>query len=162
MTALTQNQVRKALNYDQLTGSLTHKSGKAAGWVTDRGYVRVSVKGKIYPATKVIWLWMTGIWPEKDVDHRDRNRANNAWSNLRLATRCMNLVNQGLKHNNRSGFKGVTSRGNSHSVKLRVNKEIVSLGSFPSAIEAAIAYDKAATHHHGEFAVTNKSLGLIP
>lgn len=169
MTILTQHKVRSLLGYDPLTGHLTHLinrpptgvAGEPAGWVTGRGYVRVTVEGVNLPANKVIWLWMTGVYPVEDVDHKDRNRSNNVWLNLRLATRSENLTNQGKKPNNASGFKGVSTRGNSHMVRLRIAGKSTIIGSYPSAEEAAAAYDVAALKHYGEFAVTNHSLGLI-
>lgn len=169
MSKLTQSLVKTLLNYDPLTGALTHavdrrptgKAGEPAGWVNQRGYHRVSVEGKNLPTNKVIWLWMTGTYPVLDVDHKDRHRANNVWTNLRLATRTDNLINQGKKPNNTSGYKGVSSRGSSHMVRLRIAGEIKHFGSYPTAIQAAHAYDVVAVKHNGEFAVTNKSLGLV-
>ena len=169
MTELTQLLVKALLNYDPLTGELTHAvdrrpTGKAeepAGWVNQRGYHRVSVEGKNLPANRVIWLWMTGVYPTLDVDHKDRQRANNVWSNLRLATRSNNLINQGRKPNNTSGYKGVLSRGDSHIVRLRIAGKTKYFGSYPTAVQAAHAYDVVAVKHNGEFAVTNKSLGLV-
>lgn len=37
---------------------------------------------------------MTGEWPEEDIDHVDRNRANNVWENLRAVSRSANLHNK--------------------------------------------------------------------
>ena len=62
MTILTQHKVRSLLGYDPLTGHLTHLinrpptgvAGEPAGWVTGRGYVRVTVEGVNLPANKVI------------------------------------------------------------------------------------------------------------
>jgi hypothetical protein len=169
MIELTQALVKSLLNYDPITGRLIHlvdrrprgKAGEPAGWVNSRGYCRVSIEGVNLPANKIIWLWMTGTYPTEDVDHKDRNRANDVWSNLRLASRSKNLTNQGKKSNNTSGYKGVGSRGNSHAVRLRVNGKSTYFGSYPTAIEAAHAYDVEALKHNGEFAVTNKSLGLL-
>lgn len=170
MTELTQQQVRKLLDYDPVTGKVTHLvnrppfglAGEPAGWVNSRGYFRVSIEGLDLPGHKVIWLWMTGTYPVGDIDHEDRNRSNNKWDNLRLATRSQNLTNQGKKPNNRSGFKGVSSRGNSHTARVRIGGKPKIIGSFPSAKEAATAYDIAAVASYGEFAVTNLSLGLLP
>lgn len=169
MSKLTHSLVKELFDYDPHTGKLTHakdsppkgKKGREAGWVTSYGYRRVGAATNEYFAHLVIWLWMTGTIPEMDVDHKDGNRDNNKWDNLRLATRSQNLINQGLKLNNKSGFKGVCSRGNSHSVRLRVNGKVLHFGSFSDPLIAARVYDIEAVRHHGEFAKTNKSLGLI-
>ena len=104
---------------------------------------------------------MTGFYPAEDIDHIDGNRSNNIWTNLRLATRRQNLMNQGKRPNNHSGFKGVTSRGNSYAVRFRANGKIVWVGSFPTAKEAAEAYDREVVKHQGDFAKTNRALGLL-
>ena len=169
MRNLTHKQVVELFNYDPITGALTHRQksargsvGEEAGWVNSRGYHRVSIEGVEYAAHKVIWLLVTGTHPVTDIDHEDNNRANNAWKNLRPATRSQNLMNQGKRSNNASGYKGVTSRGNSHSVRFRSNGKVIHAGSYPSALEAAQAYDREVVKHQGQFAKTNKSLGLIP
>ena len=49
---------------------------------------------------------MHGVWPDNDIDHKNRNRADNRLNNLREATRSENLHNspsRGL-----SGVKGVS------------------------------------------------------
>jgi hypothetical protein len=134
MSNLTQHRVKELFNYDQITGKLTHVADK----------------------------WMTGVIPSQDIDHEDRHRANNVWTNLREGSRSQNLTNQGLKHNNRSGFKGVTSRGNSHSVRFRVNRKVIHIGSFSTAKQAAEVYDWEVVKYQGVYAKTNKSLGLLP
>jgi hypothetical protein len=162
--------LREIFNYDPVTGVLTYakdmprrgKVGDVCGGVNSRGYRRVSVRGVSCPAHVVIWLWMTGSLPKEDIDHIDGNRSNNSWDNLRSASRSQNLMNQGVKFNNTSGFKGVCSRGNSHSVRFRINGKVVHIGSFNTAEEAASVYDQEVVKHQGVFAKTNRSLGLIP
>lgn len=168
MTKPTQELLRSLFHYDPVTGILTYainvrrgRAGAEAGWINLRGYRKVSIRGREYPAHVLIWVWMTGVYPTVDVDHEDRNRANNIWTNLRLATRSQNLTNQGTKFNNSSGFKGVSSRGNSHSASFRLNKGIVYLGSFSTAEEAARAYDREVVKLQGPFTRTNHSLGLL-
>ena len=46
--------------------------------------------------------------PELQVDHIDRIRTNNHYSNLRMLTSCGNSNNKGIDPKNTSGFAGVT------------------------------------------------------
>lgn len=50
---------------------------------------------------------MTGEWPERDIDHINRDGLDNRWSNLRLATKSQNMRNHGLFKTNTSGMTGV-------------------------------------------------------
>jgi hypothetical protein len=52
------------------------------------------------------------------------------------------------------------ARKNVWRVRIVANRKGVDL-TFASAIEAAIKYDELALTMHGEFAITNKSLGLL-
>ena len=157
---ISYSEIRSYFDYDPNSGELSRK-GKVCGWLQQNGYIYVSIHGVEYRANRVIWFWMTGQWPTNDVDHENNKRSDNRWVNLRDATRSQNLINQGTKFNNKSGYKGVTSRGNSHIVRLRINGIPVCFGSYPTALEAAKSYDQEAIKHHGQFAKTNKMLGLI-
>jgi hypothetical protein len=97
------------------------------------------------------------------VDHVNRNPLDNRKCNLRLCTISQNAYNRKKVSNNTSGYKGVglIKGSNKWWAKIKVNKTSIHLGAFNCPIEAAKAYDEAATKHHGEFALTNKMLGLI-
>lgn len=96
------------------------------------------------------------------IDHRDGDTLNNRRSNLRVATRQENDKNRRLQKNSSTGLKGVSAVGKGFSASIRVDRKSRSLGTFRTAIEAALAYDAAALAHFGEFAATNASLGLLP
>lgn len=54
--------------------------------------------------------------------------------------------------------------GRGYSIKCFIrqpNGRILNLGSFETLVEAAKAYDEAATRFYGDKAVTNRSLGLL-
>lgn len=166
---ITQDKAREYFRYDPISGELIHnrnappkaKKGDKAGSISKTGYRYISIQGKLYKAHQIIWVIQTGFPPEGDIDHIDRNRLNNSWENLRECSRSQNLINQGKKPNSKQKFKGVVSRGNSHLVRLRVNGIQKYFGSYASAEEAARVYDLKAVEFNGEFALTNKSLGLL-
>lgn len=92
------------------------------------------------------------------VDHKDRNSFNNSRFNLRIASLSQNGANQDIRSNNTSGYKGVSyvRKGNKWNARIKINYESISLGSFNTPEEAALAYNQAAIQYFGEFAVLNK------
>ena len=105
------------------------------------------------------WLWLK-VWilPEvKELDHEDGDGLNCRRKNLRPATRSQNAINRKINKSNTSGFKGVhrcIDRSNWRAC-IWVESRLIHLGMFPSAEEAARAYDRAAVKHFGEFARLN-------
>ena len=98
------------------------------------------------------------------VDHIDGDKSNCRRSNLRICTKTENNRNVGLTSNNQSGYKGVhwaADRGKWRA-EITVDRDHIRIGSFDSAEEAARAYDEYALFCFGEYAKTNKMLGLLP
>ena len=118
------------------------------------GYIRVKLDGKLYKAHIIIWAMQTGKWPEKHIDHWDRNESNNKWDNLREATVAQNGANRGKQKNNTSGYKGVSymKDRDKWNAQISVNNKKISLGRFETKEEAYESYCKAALKYHGEFA----------
>jgi hypothetical protein len=89
-------------------------------------------------------------------DHVDRDGLNCVRRNLRRCTASQNLCNTRSLRVRSISFRGVYLKGEkSYRALISVSRRIVFLGTFSSQVEAAIAYDNAARHFHGEFAVTN-------
>lgn len=71
------------------------------------GYLQVSVDRKLYRVHLVIWKMVTGSEPPHHLDHRDTDKQNNRWGNLREANKSQNQANVGLIATNTSGAKNV-------------------------------------------------------
>jgi hypothetical protein len=106
------------------------------------GYLCGTILGKSCSAHRVIWLWMTGRWPNPEVDHKNRNPSDNRWRNLREATHAEGARNRSLSKYNTSGFNGVGMWPATHKAskkyraQIRVNNHILHLGSFDTFEEA--------------------------
>jgi hypothetical protein len=130
------------------------RAGDVAGGIGDDGYVRIKIDGQKFRAHQLAWLVMTGAWPAHQLDHRDRARANNRWSNLRAATRSQNACNMAVQSHNKCGLKGVSWHKKDRKWQARITKSgrVYWLGYFKSADLAHQAYCGAAREIHGEFA----------
>ena len=97
------------------------------------------------------------------VDHRNRDSLDNRRSNLREASLSTNAANSKLRSNSTSGFKGVSffKKTGTWRSYICVNQRFISLGYYQTPEEAAYRYDVAAVKYFGEYAATNKNLGLI-
>jgi hypothetical protein len=125
----------------------------AAGTINSCGRRVIEIDGKTYPANRLAWFFMTGVWPRHEVDHIDTNKLNDVWSNLREATPAQNTANKNIYRNNTSGFKGVTLDRKSGKWRARYgNGGRVSLGRFKTKEEAIEAYKRAARTAVGDFA----------
>ena len=136
------------------------KVGDIAGGLT-KGYITLSVDGVIYSGHNLAWFYTYNVWPVCELDHKDRNRANNAILNLREATHSQNGSNAPIRKTNICGFKGVTKCGSKFKSAIMVERKRYHIGVFNTAKEAAHAYDLNAIERFGEFALTNKKLNLI-
>ena len=162
---ITQTELKEKLYYNPDTGEFIwkistgrSKIGSVAGTKYNPKYpdaaTLIRIDNKCYNAHRLVWLYMTGHWPEKHIDHIDHNPHNNKWNNLRAADVYQNLANKKKHSNNKSGYKGVYWC----NVKKKYISEIchhykkLYLGSFDNAIDAHNAYCVAANKLKGDFA----------
>ncbi len=165
MNILTVERLKHLLFYDHETGDFTRltraaqktKIGDIAGGKNECGYIRIRVDGKKYRAHRLAVFYMTGKWPVKEPDHRDLNKGNNRWNNIRLGTRSQNRANTRPPSNNTSGFKGVYWRPKKKFwyAAIGVNNKKKFLGQFDCPAAAQFAYVVAADKAFGEFARSN-------
>lgn len=92
------------------------------------------------------------------VDHINGDGLDNQRANLRLCTVGQNRMNS-QRFWAAGGFKGVTidhrNQSRPYRAYVRVGGRNMSLGTYPTAEEAAHAYDRGAAEHYGEFARLN-------
>lgn len=130
------------------------KVGSVVGYKRPSGYVAIMIDGKNYYAHRLAWLYMTGKWPDDQVDHIDGNRSNNRISNIRECNRHQNAQNCKTRSDNKLGIKGVSfsKKDNIFVTQIQSNGKVYQVGSFKTAEEAQKAYAEAALKYHGEFA----------
>ena len=164
---VSHSDITKYFSYDQATGIITNRVGRAgrgaragcvSGRLTQNGYRSVCFKRGVYQASRLIWLYMTGVYPPRnlDIDHINGVRDDNRWENLRLATRRQNLQNKRLGTKNVSGFKGVSrvlrKKSDVWEARIVTGGKQIRLGKFGSPALAHAAYVEAAKKHFGQFA----------
>ena len=111
---LTQERLKELLWFDKQKGVfcwVQDRPGKVKKWDLagtkhKSGYVKIFIDGKNYQAHRLVWLYMTGFWPKKDIDHINNKRDDNRFENLREATRSQNQMNA-KRIDKESGFVGV-------------------------------------------------------
>jgi len=165
-TVIDAQLVRRALDYDPVTGLLfwRHRddvpqkvnkrfAGKPAGCPDGQyGYISVRLCGRAHQAHRLIWLHVTGEWPAEVLDHIDGNPTNNAFANLRPATRAENNRNKVTIRANQLKGTHYDPRNKRWYVQIMLRKKNYRFGPFDTPEAAHAAYCEAARRLHGEFA----------
>ena len=112
---ITHDELVRLMRYDPINGSFTWnqnqgriRSGATAGSIRKDGYVQIMIDREFYLAHRLAWFYITEEWPTEQIDHKNRNKADNSFSNLRLATNKQNGENLPLFCTNSSGYRGVS------------------------------------------------------
>ena len=80
-------------------------------------------------------------------DHINRNGLDNQRKNLRPATYQQNAYNRGKPRNNTLTFKGIRKCRDKWRAVIQVKGHKISLGIYPTKIEASRAYDDAVIYY---------------
>jgi hypothetical protein len=162
MITITQEQLKEYLSYCPDVGEFRWvkaaaactRVGSVAGSVSGDGYYQIRLKGKNYKAHRLAWLYMKGSFPEIQIDHINRSRADNRFSNLREATPGQNQANAKNSRVTTTGIRGVCLIKGRYEARLRHDGHYYYLGSFDTALEAKEVYDNAAFAANGEFQIS--------
>lgn len=120
--------------------------------VGKKRYARASVNGR----RVLIHRFLVGLndGDTKTVDHINGDSLDNRRENLRVCSPKENSWNRRVT-NALSGFHGVVKQHKKYIVKFRNNEELIYLGAFDSAVQAAHEYNKKIVELRGKFAVQN-------
>lgn len=167
----TQDEVKRCLDYDPVTGKFIRKiiqeitshhkmlnarfGGKEAGARRIQGHIEIFINGKHYLAHRLAWVChYGGNLDNERIIHINADLSDNRIINLKSVSvkkrikpvPSIHSVYKGVyRIADKKWYSQITSRG-------RVQK----LGPFNTEREAARAYNKAATELHGHFAELNK------
>jgi len=93
---------------------------------------------------------MTGEWPGM-IDHKNLDRADNRWENLRAATPYQNQGNR--RSTSKIGAKSIeVTPGGKYRARIRHKNKRIHLGVYSTIEDAKKAYAEAALEYFGEFA----------
>lgn len=163
---LSQAEAHRLLAYDPDSGLFVRrisrgnqfsKAGTIAGYIANKGYIRIEINGEWYAAHRLAWFMTFGRWPSKFLDHVNGIKTDNRIGNLREADRSVNAQNQRLpSKNNKTGFLGVSKREGAGYASRPFTAQIhvpgtvgmKHLGYFASAEEAHQAYLEAKREIH--------------
>lgn len=121
-------------------------------WCVNDGYAVNAKYGRLH-------RYLLGAKVGEMVDHINGDKLDNRRANLRIATNSQNQANRRANRGT-SKFKGVCRQRRPTSKDVWVARIVVEgrqmhLGSFDAEIDAARAYDAAATKFFGQFAHPN-------
>jgi hypothetical protein len=154
---VTQQRVMELLHYDCETGVFTNRTTRGmaikdavAGTISKNGYQHIVVDGCRVLAHRLAWLYVTGAWPEKNIDHINRNRADNRFKNLREANQSENMQNAAVPSHSKSGVIGVCWDASKQRwmAHIKIQKKHIFLGRFREKDEAINARLSAEEKYH--------------
>ena len=150
---LNQDELKHQLKYIKTSGKFIWISDKhnqtqiintEAGTLMNHGYVRIVINGKGYLAHRLAWLYVIGDWPTYRIDHKDLNKSNNSWNNLKEVT---NRINNQNKSMHRIGNKLVGACWDKERHKwypaFWLEGRPLDLGRYESAEVSHVIYKKA-------------------
>jgi hypothetical protein len=146
---LTQTRLKEVLDYNPDTGVFTRRlkqsgvsQGKISGSLTNEGYMVTSIDSKLYKCHRLAWLYMTDAWPNGQIDHKNGNRSDNRFDNLRDVAKQQNTENQrkAQRSNKSTSVLGTWKNGSGFAARISHKNTKVYLGTFATVEEAHAAY----------------------
>lgn len=154
---IIQERLKELVSYCPETGVMSllkprkgarRQIGEALGSLKN-GYLETQLDLKRYYIHRLAFVYMTGSLPNGIADHRDRDRLNNKWANLRDIQNKDNALNSELPRSHGTlGVRGVYRRGDRFCAKIVCRGKQYHLGIFTTLEAASIAYQTAKPSIH--------------
>ena len=151
-------RLHELLQYDPSTGLFEWKESRArgakagdvAGSRHSHGYTKIKIDGRTYRAHRLAWLYVHGVWPTNQLDHRNGIRDDNRIENLREATAGQNHQNRAVQSNSTSRHPGVGwhPRAKRWRAHIKVGGKQIYVGHFKELSDAVKARAAAKAKHH--------------
>ena len=127
--------------------------GKRAGYEAN-GYREININRKRYKEHHLVWFYHTGQLPNMFIDHIDRNKQNNDFNNLRLASNQENCCNKNVYKNSSTKHRGISfiQKRNAFYAQIQVKGKKYNLGYYNSLPDAIKARKNAEIKYFGAFA----------
>ena len=151
---ISQKELKEYLTYDPESGLFRWrydgknqiKSGQLAGtFRKNTKLIYIMIKGNRYRADKLAFLYMTGIYPDYEIHHKNGARFINSWDNLEME-RIPEITNYDEKQN---VIRGVTKDAN-YKVLIYSDGGKHYLGSYVDFDEAVCVRYAAEQACYGE------------
>lgn len=156
---ITHKELLEYLHYNHETGIFTWKKnvssttrvGDIAGSKLKNmeKHDLICIRQKRYLYHRLVWFYVYRKWPKYEIDHIDGNVKNNRISNLRDVPHHINMKNNKLQKNNKSGIHGVRWKdaNKKWAVSLTNNKKVIHLGTYDDFFEACCVRKSAESKY---------------
>ena len=140
---------RDGVLYWKIPGPKRNTIKRAGHLDASSGYDYVRVNKKLRRVHRLIWCMFHGYEPS-EIDHINRNRADNRIENLREVSRTQNNYNHPMRTDNTSGVRGVSWNKikNKWRVYINVEKQRLELGHFKDFDLACLVAEEARDKYH--------------
>ena len=147
---LAPEDIGRIFTYDPISGEVM-KNGKRVGFLAFKNkYRAVHFRGFKVPEHVMAWVLTHGVWPDKQIDHINRNGCDNSLQNLRLAKKGQQQANR--RSWAKSGFRGVSFSQGKWAAYIRYNNKTRNLGRYHTKEEAAAVVERERERIWGWFA----------
>jgi hypothetical protein len=164
---LTQDYLKEILDYDPKTGIFKWKvskrktrEGDIAGSVNTYNRRVISIDGLSFTASRLAFLYMTGVFPVHSLRHLNKKNADDSWDNLKEVVPLFKRKVPNIADKPPGKYPGIHWRvRKAHwEVKFYTNGRHIILGCFDTFDEAVECKKEADNNRNSDYNYTDESV----